>query len=72
MTKLDSQEGGGLGWRYEVTTFDRQQLSEAKSLSWEPQEISSDEWIILMEVSRTGELDNRDTAFRLAVTKKGT
>jgi hypothetical protein len=66
-----AERDGRIGWEYRFHDLTRKRLSAIEPTSWKPTAIDQPECMILLLVSRLGELDVRDANFRLSLIKEG-
>jgi hypothetical protein len=66
-----AERHGRIGWEYRFHDLPRQKLAAIEPTSWKPTTIDQHEGMILLLVSRLGELDVRDADFRLPFIKEG-
>jgi hypothetical protein len=66
-----AERDGRIGWEYRFHDLTRKNLAAIELTSWNPTAIDQHECMILLLVSRLGELDVRDVNFRLSLIKEG-
>lgn len=59
-----ARHGDAVGWEYQHHELDKKELASIGSIQWAPPEVDDNEWVILQDVARRGELDIRDPDFR--------
>lgn len=59
-----ARRGDVIGWEYQHHDLDEEELASIGSIQWVPREVAENEWVILQDVARRGELDTRDPDFR--------
>ncbi len=66
-----ARRGDRVGWEYQFDPIKRKQLAAIEPWRWEPGELDSNEWVLVQQVARCGELNVRDTEYRRYAAEEG-
>lgn len=65
------RKGEKVGWEYRHEQISKEQLGKIEPTRWRPDAVDENEWVVVMQVARNGELDTRDPAFRNFAREEG-